>query len=68
VKGTDQEKEFLKKAKSEFDEALKAYLQIAPWGDSTAQILGVQNSMGEVQERLNEMDKPNPLLPWNWFK
>ncbi len=68
VQGTDQEKEFLKKAKSELDDALKTYLQIAPWGDSTTQIVSIQNSLGEVQQRLNELSKPNPLLPWNWFK
>ena len=68
VTGTDQEKEFLKKAESEFDAALKTYLQITPWGDSTTQILGIQDSLGEVRQRLNGMNKPNPLLPWNWFK
>jgi eukaryotic-like serine/threonine-protein kinase len=68
VKGSDQEKEFLKKAKSEFGDALRVYLQIAPWGDSTTQILGVQDSLGEAEQRLSEIGKPNPLLPWNWFK
>jgi serine/threonine protein kinase len=68
VRGTEQEREFLKKAKAEFDEALKTYLQAAPWGDSTAQILNIQSSMGEVERRLSELEKPNPLLPWNWFK
>lgn len=68
VKGTDQEKEYLKKAKSEYDEALKSYLQVAPWGESTAQILSVQDSLGEIKQRLDELEQPNPLLPWNWFK
>jgi eukaryotic-like serine/threonine-protein kinase len=68
VKGTGQEKEFLNKAKSEFGEALKTYLQIAPWEDSTAQIQSVQDSLGAVEQRLSELDKPNSILPWNWFK
>ncbi len=68
VKGSDQEKEFLKKSKSELGDALKVYLQIAPWGDSTTQILSVQESLGEVEQRLSEISRPNPLLPWNWFK
>jgi hypothetical protein len=68
VKGKNQEKECLNKAKSEFDEALKTYLQIAPYGDSAAQVLSVQDSLGEVQKKLSELDQPNPLLPWNWFK
>jgi eukaryotic-like serine/threonine-protein kinase len=68
VRGTDQEKDLLKRSKTDLDEALKNYLQIAPWGDSTAQIPAVQGSLGEVQTRLEELDKPNPLLPWNWLK
>jgi len=68
VEGTDQEKELLRKAKSDLDEALKNYLKIAPWSDSTAQIPEVQNSLVQVQQRLSELEKPNPILPWNWFK
>jgi eukaryotic-like serine/threonine-protein kinase len=68
VRGTDQEKELLKKAKTDLNEALKNYLQIAPWRDSTAQIPNVQNSLGEIERRLSELEKPNPLLPWNWLK
>ncbi len=68
VTGTDQETEFLKKAESDFDAALQTYLQITPWGDSTTQILGIQDLLGEVRQRLNAINKPNPLLPWNWFK
>jgi len=67
VRGTDQEKEFLKKAKNEFQDALDNYLQIAPWGDSTAQIPAVQESLADIEFRLEELNRPNPLLPWNWF-
>jgi serine/threonine protein kinase len=68
VRGTDQEKELLKRARADLDEALKNYLQIAPRGDSTAQILAVQNALGDVQTRLAELEKPNRLLPWNWLQ
>jgi hypothetical protein len=68
VRGTDQEKELLKRAKAGLGEALNNYLQIAPLGDSTAQILSVQASLKEVEQRLTELEKVNPLLPWNWFK
>ena len=69
VPGTGQEKDLLKKSKGEFEEALKIYLQIAPWGDSTAQILSVQDSLAEIGQKLDELNKGNSfLLPWNWFK
>jgi eukaryotic-like serine/threonine-protein kinase len=68
VRGTEQEKELLKKAKADLGEALKNYLQIAPWGDSTSQILSIQETAKEVEQRLTELEKGNPLLPWNWFK
>jgi tetratricopeptide (TPR) repeat protein len=68
VRGTEQEKESLKKAKEDLSEAMKTYLQIAPWEDSTAQILSIQDSLKGVEQRLNGLEKPNPLLPWNWLK
>jgi serine/threonine protein kinase len=68
LRGTDREKEFLKKAKNDFDEAMKLYLQIAPWGDSAKQIAGVQELLKEVDQKLSYLDQSNPLLPWNWFK
>jgi eukaryotic-like serine/threonine-protein kinase len=67
VQGTDREKESLKKAKSNFDEALKLYLQIAPWGNSTKQIPSIQDSLKEVDRKLAEPDQGNLLKPWNWF-
>jgi hypothetical protein len=68
VRGTDREKEYLKKAKSDFDEALKVYLQIAPSGDSTKQIPSIQELLNEANQKLTAFDQPNSLLPWNWFK
>ncbi len=68
LRETDREKEFLKKAKTDFDEAMKIYLQISPWGDSTKQITGVQDLLKEVDQKLSYLDQSNSLLPWNWFK
>jgi eukaryotic-like serine/threonine-protein kinase len=68
VQGTEQEKELLNKAKIDMQEALNSYLRIAPYGDSTAQIPEVQSALEQIQLRLDEIEKPNPLLPWNWFK
>jgi hypothetical protein len=68
VRGTDREKDLLKKAREEFNNALRIYLQISPWGDSTAQILTVQDSLAEIDQRTRDLNPPNPLLPWNWFK
>ncbi len=68
VEDKNKKKELLNKAKSNFNEAMKIYLQIAPWGDSTKQIPLVQDSLKEVDEKLINLDQPNSLLPWNWFK
>lgn len=68
LRGTGREKEYLKKAKSDFDEAIKIYLQIAPWDDSTKQITGVQDLLKEVDQKLSYLNQSDPLLPWNWFK
>lgn len=68
VEGTDREKEFLKQAQSELNDALKTYFEISPWGDSEEKILGVQNSLAEVESRMRELEQPNPMYPWNWFK
>jgi hypothetical protein len=64
----DKKKELLKKAKADFDEAMKIYLQISPWADSAKQIPMVLDSLKEVDQRLTTLDRTNLLLPWNWFK
>ena len=68
VQGTEQEKEFLKRAKKELEDSLESYLHIAPYGDSTAQIQVIQDLLTEIIARLDALNKPNPLLPWTWFK
>lgn len=68
MRGTDREREYLGKAKDSFNEALKTYLQITPWGNSAAQIRSIQESLTEVEGRLKDLEPPNSLMPWNWFK
>ncbi len=68
VRGTDREKEFLKKARDSFNDALKTYLQITPWGNSTTQILSIQASLAVVEKRIQALSPPESLLPWNWLK
>jgi tetratricopeptide (TPR) repeat protein len=68
LKDSDQEKDFLKKAREDLNEALKRYSEIAPWGDSETQIPSVQDSLEQVESRLKEVDPLNRLLPWNWWK
>ena len=68
MRGSDQEKEFLTKARDSFNEALKTYMQVTPWGNSTTQILSIQASLTEIDRRMQLLSQPNPLLPWNWFK
>ena len=68
MRGSDQEKEFLTKARDSFNEALKTYMQVTPWGNSTTQILSIQASLTEIDRRMQLLSQPNPLLPWTWFK
>ena len=68
VKGTNREKELLQKARESYNEALKMYLKITPYGNSTALIKSVQDSLAVIEQRLELLNEPNPLLPWNWLK
>jgi eukaryotic-like serine/threonine-protein kinase len=71
IKDADKQKELLNKAKSNFNEAIKIYLQISPWGDSAKQIARIQDSLNEADQKLtalNQSDQSNSLMPWNWFK
>jgi serine/threonine protein kinase len=68
LRDSEQEKELLKKAREDSQQALELYSEIAPWGDSTHQIRTVQDTLRRVEERLRIVDPPNPLFPWNWFK
>lgn len=68
LRGTDQEKELLKKAEGDLKQAIQTYSQIAPWGGSTNQILATQDVLTKVEDRLKELNPPNPLFPWNWFR
>jgi serine/threonine protein kinase/tetratricopeptide (TPR) repeat protein len=68
LRGSDQEKEILRKSKESLRQAIETYSQIAPWGESTKQIRLVQGVLDSVEDRLKELNPPNPLFPWNWFK
>jgi hypothetical protein len=68
LRGSDQEKEILKKSQENLRQAIETYSQIAPWGESTKQILLVQGALNSMEARLKELNPPNPVFPWNWFK
>jgi tetratricopeptide (TPR) repeat protein len=68
MKDVDKQRELLNKAKTNYSEAMKIYLQISPWGDSTKQIAKIQESVNEVDQKQLALDQPNSLMPWNWFK
>jgi hypothetical protein len=70
LRGTEQEKDLLKKCRENLRNAISAYSQIAPWGESTDQILQAREALIASENRLNELNPPNPpnrWLPWNWF-
>jgi hypothetical protein len=68
LRGSDGERELLKKADDDLKQAIQTYSQIAPWGGSANQILATQDVLTKVEDRLKELNPPNPLFPWNWFK
>ena len=68
LRGTDQEKGLVKKAQENLKEAIDTYSKFAPWGGSTDQILATQAVLDQVNDRMKELNPPNPLFPWNWFK
>jgi tetratricopeptide (TPR) repeat protein len=63
---TPQEKDLLKKAKDDLEEALKIYSDLAPWGDSPSQIKAAQESLDRIKERLKFLDPPS-IWPWKWL-
>jgi eukaryotic-like serine/threonine-protein kinase len=68
LRDSDQEKDLLSKAKENLQKALKLYSELAPWGDSANQLNQVEDALATVETRLKEVNPPNPLFPWNWFK
>lgn len=63
-----QEKDLLLKAKSDLGNALEIYAQIAPWGDSTAQVRQTQATLQKVQIRLAIVDPVDSIFSWRWWK
>jgi tetratricopeptide (TPR) repeat protein len=63
-----QEKDLLSKARSDLAEAIDIYAQIAPWGDSTAQIKSVQGVLEKIDSRLDLIDPVGSIFSWKWWK
>jgi len=70
VRGLPQEKDQVEKAAEDYKRALELYQEIAPYGNSNAQIVRVQNSLDSVTFRLKEIEAGNSplgaLLPLLW--
>jgi serine/threonine protein kinase len=60
VRGLPQEKEQIGRALADYQTALGLYQSTAPYGNSSAQIVRVQQDMESVQTRLRELDAPAP--------
>jgi eukaryotic-like serine/threonine-protein kinase len=68
VRGLPQEEDQIKRSKEDYERALRLYQGIAPWGNSTASVVRVQNSLEQVDSRLQQIEfgadvnpKKNPL-------
>jgi len=56
IRGLPQEKDQIRKAADDYRRALELYQSIAPWGNSSANIMRVENSLETVKYRLEELD------------
>ena len=56
----------MKRAKDDLEEALMAYAQLAPWGESTTQIKAAQDALDRIKERLKVLE-PSSIWPWKWW-
>jgi hypothetical protein len=68
LRGQQQEKDMLSRAKDDLENALSIYSEIAPWGDTTNQIRQVQEALDKVQLRLDQLDPPASIFSWRWWK
>jgi tetratricopeptide (TPR) repeat protein len=68
LRGQPQEEELLAKAKDDLERALEIYARIAPWGDSAPQVKSVQAMLDKIESRLEVIDPPESILPWEWWK
>jgi hypothetical protein len=60
VRGLPQEKEQIGRALADYQTALGLYQSTAPYGNSSAQIVRVQQDLESVQTRLQELNAPAP--------
>jgi serine/threonine protein kinase/Flp pilus assembly protein TadD len=60
VRGLPQEKEQIQRASADYQTALGLYQSIAPYANSSAQIVLVQHDLETVQARLQELNAPPP--------
>jgi serine/threonine protein kinase len=59
VRGLPQEKDEIERAEKDYTRALELYQSVAPYGNSTAQIVRVQTELESVRTRLQQIDQPD---------
>jgi tetratricopeptide (TPR) repeat protein/predicted Ser/Thr protein kinase len=59
VRGLPQEKDEILRAKDDYSRALELYQEVAPYGNSNANIVRVEASLDSVNFRLNEIERGN---------
>jgi len=56
VRGLPQEKDQIQRSKEDYERSLGLYQSIAPWGNANASIVRVENSLEQVNFRLQQID------------
>src|SRR6185436_21012291 len=56
VRGLPQEKEQIERARDDYERSLSLYEEIAPWGNASASIVRVQDSLVSVHSRLQQIE------------
>lgn len=56
IRGLPQEKDQIQRAREDYARALGLYQEIAPWGNSNASIVRVENSLEQVNSRLDQIE------------
>ena len=57
IRGLPQEKDQIQRSRDDYARALSLYQEIAPWGKSNASIVRVQNSLEQVDSRLDQIEQ-----------
>ncbi len=63
VRGLPQEKDQITRSRDDYARALGLYQEIAPWGNTNASIVRVQNSLDQVNFRLQQIEQGVNLSP-----